>query len=285
MRSTEKMPMVGITLLILVIFAVPVFAGMEEIISDRSGATKLVDGKTGDWAKLSGIFFEEQKASLAVANDSEFLYLLFRTSDLQTARTIKMAGMTVYFNIEGKKKKDFYLKFRGGPAREQMRRRGQDRMEELERTEGMDDERPMGKEPKPALTCYIKDRIVEKEIPLDGTEGPMAAYDTSMGFYVYEFRVPLDSGAVRYFGLGAKGEKPIAIGLEWGNMEGMKRRMEGRASGGFGGGPEGGMPPGGIPGGMGRGGDFGGERPEGRSGDRPEMPKKQEVWVKAKLAN
>ena len=280
MHKFENLSLVLKVLMILSFIAVPVGAKMEEINSDRTEAAIQIDGKTNDWARLSGIFFQEQNASLAVANDQEFLFVLFRTSDMRTARIIKMSGLTLYLNIDGKKKKDFYLKFRGGPSLEQLRGRGQDQEGQTPARRPMMDEseQPFGKERAPALTCYIKDRIVEKEMPLDGSEGPMAAFDTSLGFYVYEFRVPLDSGEVRYFGLGADLSRPIAIGMEWGDMEGMRGQMGDRRGGGPGGGPGGG-------GGMGRGGDFGGERPQGMGGERPEMPKKQEVWVKAKLAS
>ena len=37
------------------------------------------------------------------------------------------------------------------------------------------------------FTCFVEGRIIEMGIPVDGSMGPSAAYDTSMGFYTYEF--------------------------------------------------------------------------------------------------
>jgi hypothetical protein len=249
----------------------------EEFPSGWATAAVTVDGNMDDWMDLPCKHFTDANAAISIANDSEYLYLLFRTNDPHWARTIKTSGLTVYFNNRGKEDKDFLVRFRGGPSLDQI-------MAVSGRGENLPDRPPldgdrfdsMTQDQEPHLSCFIKDRIIEKPIPLDGSQGPAAASDTSQGFFAYEMRIPLDSGTVRYYGIGAEPGQKIAIGAEWGSMEGMRsERPDGMGPGM--GGPPMGQPGGSRPGGMGgRGG--------GPGMGRPEMPQKQEVWIKTVLA-
>lgn len=265
-------------------------AGSDKISSRFATHPITVDGRYGDWNDYPTTFLEEQKAVIAVANDDQNLYLMFRTNDPRWVRTIAMSGLTIYLDPKGGKKKDFFLKFVGGPSREQLRALRKQEVEERpdERRpnpEGMDDRMAerMRDDTIPHLTCYIRDQIEEKEIPLDGTEGPSAAFDTSHAFFVYEFAVPLKASEVRSYGFGAVNNKELSIGLVWGEMErprGDRQRAD-LGFGGPGGGPGGGMGGGiggGMGGGMGRGGGMGGP-----PGDM-QRPSKQEVWVKTTLS-
>ena len=236
-----------------------------------------VDGRTGDWKDAPGILLAEQNASLTISNDEDFLYILFKTRDSRWVRTIKTSGLTLYLNSENKKKKDFFIRLKGGVPHDLIVAMDDRRKSFLPggvNTPASDFRTP----PEPSLTCYIKDRIIEKVIPLDGSEGPGAAFDTSQSFFTYEFSIPLTEGKVRYYGIDAAPGQQITIGAEWGGMEkGMRPSMRGMGMPG-GSRPE---PPGtGYPGGMG-GRGMGG--PPGNARPRPEMPEKQEVWIKKAL--
>lgn len=239
----------------------------------------MVDGKTTDWANLSGRLLTDQQAALAVCNDGEYLYCTFRTTDLRWIGTIKMAGLTLYLDRKGGKSKDLYVRYADGPSREQMRAaRGDDdnQMGMRRPGGGRRGEGPRGGAERAAtLHMYIKDRIVEKEIPPDGSQGPAAAFDTCQGFYTYEFRIPLAEGETLYYGLGAKPGDKIGIGCIWGDMSEFKKDRPGGDFGSIG-----------IPGGPGRpGGDMGDGPPKSRGGfDRADMPSKQEVWIATTLA-
>jgi hypothetical protein len=236
----------------------------------------LIDGRIDDWEGVTTTRFKDENATLSLANDGDYLYALFRTSSPTWARTIRMAGLKISLDARGKKRDDFYLRYRGGPLLEEPRagmRGDRDPGSERMRPEG--DFQPMiVADSLPVLTCCIKDRIIEKEIPLDGAEGPSAAFDTAMGFYIYEFAVPLTEGAIRYYGLGTEPAAKIAVGIEWGDMGAFRqdrRRPESmRSPGGIGG-----------PGGMGPPGGMGGR---GGTGSRPKRPEKQEIWIKTTLA-
>ncbi|PKK82135.1 MAG: hypothetical protein CVT49_15210 [candidate division Zixibacteria bacterium HGW-Zixibacteria-1] len=97
--------------------------------------------------------------------------------------------------------------------------------------------------------------------------------------YTYEFRIPIRASDNDLYKSAATSGQIIGIGSEWGAMpEGRKRPEGGRPGGGDG-----------FPGGS--GGGIAGGRPGGGMGGGPpgggrgmQMPEKQEIWVKAALA-
>ncbi len=274
-----------------IIFALIPFRPIEcknvEMQSAWTNSPITVDGGFADWDGKPLTFFDDQKVAVGFCNDGDNLYIHFRTKDQMTASMIKMTGLTAYFDIKGKKKKDFYIKYNDGPAMKNPMGRGQnmppqrDNSGEQPPDEGDNKASRPGANADPILTCYIKDVIVEKIIPVDGSEGPMAAYKKDGEFYSYEMAIPLKASGVRDYGLGLERGKLLSVGLKWGGMP----EREGRGGGmRMGGGPGGGMPGGGGPGGGGGmpGGGPGGGGPGGGpgGGNRPDMPEEQEIWMK-----
>ncbi len=253
-------------------------AGPLKIKSGWDSTAIQVDGKSADWNGIPATFLPDQNAAIAVANDGKFIYLLFRTNDRRTARVIKFGGLAISLDPRGGKNRDFQLRFRGGPSREEL---GRPTEGDKNRGYGRDQSGsgPELEDQRPAFTCIIKNRIAEKEIPQNGTEGPAVAFDTSMGFFTYEFRIPLTRDSVRYYGIDDHPGDKVGISLVWGDMNNTDARHEGGGMhvgmGGIGG-------PGGTGGerGPGGGGNWGGRE----GGHRPEPPKKQEVWLKTTLA-
>ncbi len=238
-----------------------------------------VDGKSDEWSGAASAFFEDQSAVVMASSDSAFLYILFRTNDIKSVRAIKGTGITLFLDAKAGKKKDFSLKFRGGPSMEQLKPR-QNEIQTMDRqaSSGMKTQQfPDSMHLPTVLLCNIDKWLIDKELSLDGAHGPMAAFDTSQGFYTYEFRVPLAEATAQYYGINAKPGQKIAIGAVWGGMakdESMKPEME-AGFGDFGGGS------GGIEGGSMR------DRARKNRPYQSEMTKgkKQEIWVKAILAN
>jgi len=262
----------------LVIGLLPAYGckGDQEVVCSRADGLIVVDGQMKDWEELPTTYFEDQGVVLGLSNDDDNLYIMFRFRDKKWARTIRMSGITFWIDSEGKKGKNFMLKYRGGPKMSELISRDNSMSEKMkERMVKMDtamiDE----------LSCAVKDRIVEMPIKLDGSNGPAVAFDSDHSFFVYEFKIPLKESVVRYYGIGAEEGAPITIGANWGKMDlGQMRGM--KSGGGRGGGPPGGSMPGGM--GGGRGGGMGGGPPGGMGGERPEMPEEQEVWLKTTLA-
>jgi hypothetical protein len=259
----------------------------------------VIDGRTTDWPSVQGVYLSEQNAAFTFNNDGEFLYVLFRTTDLGWAQTIKMTGLTLYFDIKGGKKKDVSICYKGGPTMEQaMAVQKNSARNASSMPTPPTGQRPGGMQESqvPSLTCSIKDRITDKSVPLGGMAGPAAAFDTCQGFFTYEFRIPLAAGEGDYYGIGAKPGQIVSVGGIWGDMGekasqggpgGMGEPPSGGPGGGGMGGPGGGGGMGG-PGGGGMGGPGGGGMggPGGSAGggEHPSMPQKQEVWIKATVA-
>lgn len=263
------------TLLTLAGLILATGCNVQEVPSHWSTQPVQVDGKTTDWSNKPMTFFQDEGVALGLSNDAENLCILFRFQDPKWARTIRMTGLTLWLDVNGKKGKNFMIRYKGGPSLARMRAAGEggdldhippELNECLMRQEGSSEDR---------FTCFVKDRIIEKSIPTDGSQGPAASYDTSLGFYSYEFSVPLQESEVRYYGIGAQPGQTISIGAVWGNMSNLRGKGKGRSGMNGGRGGMGGGPP--------DRGRMGGGRGS-KGGGRMQPPEKQEVWVKTQLA-
>ena len=257
------------------------FAGMimvtgcktQEVPNHWSTLPIQVDGKMTEWTGIPTTYFKDEGAVLGLCNDSENLYIHFRFTNPTWAQAIRMTGLTLWIDANGKKDKDVGIRFHGGPSlTELMAASSGGRLDNLPQEQK---QRLLEREAQTTdrLIFFDKSYYVEASIPIDGSKGPAAGYDTSMGFYLYEFSVPLQESAVQLYGLGAQPGQTICIGAEWGGVSGLRSERQQRGSmsgsrGGMGGGPPGGM-------GGGRG---------GKGGGRIQPPEKQEVWVKTQLA-
>lgn len=246
-----------------------------------------VNGHADDWPESSLRYFPDQEAVIGVANDSARLYLLVRFRDEKWVRAVSMAGIKWEFKGSGDSAQTVILKYRGEMPAE-LRHSGRRQPSDNDTAQSAEFGPMRGPVDRRTFTCFIPNRIEEKDIPPDGTEGPAAAFATDQGLFTYEFSIPLDRGAVRYYGLGVSREKQITVKATWGDISEMRRDMaehgdmpEGGMGGGFPGGGMGGGPPGG---GMGGGRPGGGMPGEGRERQRPDMPKKQELTLQIDLS-
>lgn len=71
-----------------------------------------MDGKAGDWDNFPSLLFEKQDVSVAFANDSNYLYLLFRCRDSKWAEAISREGITLWFDTTSSKKKSLGINYR-----------------------------------------------------------------------------------------------------------------------------------------------------------------------------
>jgi hypothetical protein len=270
----------------LVALMLPLFVATQfSVAGDEQWDSKLVPqgvaltGKRVDFPAGTLAMLEKQEASLGLCNDSQYLCVMLAFRNPMYARTIRKGGLTVWLDASGKKAKDFMIKYTGGPTREQMmalRKQGTEMQERQMPPEMRERMNEMEVDSAPVFICYQKDRISEKPIPVDGSEGPSAVFGVDQGFCVYEFKIPLQESTVRFYGVGVKQGQKISVGFIWGEFSQERGGSHMGFSGGMPGGG-GGMRP---PDGMGEG-----PRDGGRGGGMRgmQMPQKQEVWVKAKL--
>ena len=72
-----------------------------------------IDGKTNDWNDIPAMADEKNGITFKAANDSENVYVLFALTEPFKARSIRMRGMTIWIDRNGKKDKNFGIKFIG----------------------------------------------------------------------------------------------------------------------------------------------------------------------------
>ena len=255
--------------------------GPQEVETHWSEKPIQVDGHMTDWAGIPTTFFEESAVQLGLANDSEKLHILFRFSNEMWARLIRMGGLTLWVDRSGEKKKEFGLRYTGGPSLSELQDRGtggeggfldrltEEQKERLRQRETQTDQ----------ITVVDKNNNPIEDLPVNGSKGPAVAFADLKGIYTYEFSIPLQKSDLATYGIDAQPGQAIGLGLEWGLSDEDRQRMMKDMGGGPPRGGMGGSPPGGDMGG--RGGDRGGFG----GGPRPQMPRKQEVWVKTVLAS
>jgi hypothetical protein len=248
----------------------------QEVKTQWSTGSVKVDGEITEWADLSTSYFEESGVQLGLCNDTENLYVLFRFSNPQWARAIRMGGVTLWMDNSGKKKKDFGIRYTGGPPPSDLKEPGGPSPGGFRESLTPEQQKRLAYvEKEMADQITVVDKKANREINLrsDGSGGPAVCFASLQGIYAYEFSIPLEKGDVFDYAIGAKPGEAICLGLEWGGMGGRQRMRQGMGSeppGGMGGGPPG----------------MGGGRPgPGRGGPRMQPPEKQELWVKTELAS
>jgi len=220
-----------------------------------------VDGQVEDWSAIPLTYFEDEQVSLGLQNDDESLYILFRTKSQTWERLIRMSGVTMWLDETGGKKKDFGIRYIGGPSLSEMQKTGmpgegsfrdnltpEQKQHLIQKQEAIADQ----------ITVLYEEGKQEIFIPADGSRGPAISSAVPQGIYTYEFRIPLqDKHGDYYFIKPQPPGQTLGIGLEWG---GVSRRDRQRMTE-----------------------ETGGER-GGRMHEERQMPEKQEIWMKVHLA-
>jgi len=255
--------------------------GPQEVQTNWSAEPVKVDGEMTEWPSGSTVYFEDSGVQLGLSNDNQNLYILFRFSNQAWARAIRMGGVTLWLDNSGKKKKDFGIRYTGGPSLpgfQRMRASGEGGFQEALTPEQQQRLLDMEQDTVGQITVIDKKSKQEITLRTDGSGGPAVCFASPQGIYTYEFSIPLEKGDVFDFGIGAQPGQIICLGLEWGGMSmGDRQRTRGERGGDRGGegrDDRGGGRRGGDRGGMGR----------DRGGSREQAPKEQELWVKTQLA-
>lgn len=271
--------------IVLIILCVTILALSSSVISCNAKNMNsqwvsepiIVDGDVSDWMNARIALQEHEGTAFGITNDSNNIYLLVRSRDDKWVRTVRMSGLTLWFNGDGKHKY-WAVKYCGGPSADQMaasmptERSGGVGVSDDDRMDHMVD---MLSRNENRFTVIDKFREIETDVSLDGSAGPSAAYSFSDGLYNYEFSIPLDYTDSLHGPRGLELGEKMLICAEWGGIQnGERRERPETSSGGMGGGRGGGK-------GGGRG--MGGGRQPGsgrQSGIQPPI----EIWIESKLA-
>ncbi len=239
----------------------------------------LMDGSAADWENCPVTLYKKRQVEYAFQNNGVFLFVLLKFNDPEYLSSIEQTGMTIYYNVQGKRKKDLGVVFK------RLRLTPVQVIALLEQKQALTEEQKKEIQAKPAYdirTCDVfnikADKSKQQEIPTGEFLEASFGLAKSQAAVVYEFAIPLEKPFAMAHGIGTEPGQSIKIGFEWGGLteEMKKRRMQAVES----------MSEGDATAGATsrtRGYAKGGDNPGSQFGRRG--PKEYEFWVDVKLAS
>lgn len=256
--------------MLLVSFCLIAGCSSTELKSHWRNREIVIDGKNTEW-RDSLITLDDQKISVGLFNDENFLYIGLLTTDRDIQRQITRRGVTFWFDRNGGEEENFGIHypigFRGsGPPQEGT-------------TEGEEPEVQRENPPEPSndLEVYGPGEGERHKMTIMETSGIEVKLDNSGGVLVYEIKIPLTDAGTHPFTVGAKAGSVIGVGLETSSNRGRQGSPEGSTG-------EGGGRMRGGRGGGGRGGGRRGGAGEGSERSGSSQPEPLKVWAKVQLA-
>lgn len=245
----------------------------------------MIDGQPTEWANDRPTMDEKANAEFSFRNDANYFYAILTIKDVNKMRrndlaALDLTGITMYYNIDGKKKKNDGLRFFGRVLNgEQMvaslEAQGQ-KLSEAQKTQILSQN---------VHVMYMYDLVNEREkkrlANATVTDPPVFKFTQQGTLRYYEFRIPMTKDDAHPIGIGAAPGQDIMVGFEWcsitpnmlnqlaAQMNTQEMKASERSSG-FNPGAEGGVS------GMRGDGDL--------SRIRRMMPTKRNVWTAVKLA-
>jgi len=216
----NKAKLMRITFFSSLIFflCLPIFSKKIVVDSIWASGQPQIDGAMNDWAADTLIYNKKVKVDYAFKNDTNYLYIIFRFNDPKYVSSISATGMTIYYNLEGKKKKYYGINFKGKQVTADtyisvLEKSGQVLTEEQKKTIRaqrfvvLNDNTVINKKSK-SSDAEVKQRTIP------------AVFKSRKGedAFVYEFAIPLKKEAEMAPGIGTEPGKQIMIGFKWGGM-------------------------------------------------------------------
>lgn len=272
---------------VLAAFASLMFNGCTSMLLVKSSWNDnqiVIDGKDSDWGDTM-FYIPDAQMTAGVRNDSNFMYIIVKTSNRQQSFQMLGLGLTVWFDPSGGTGQKLGIHF------------------PLGRTDGANYTRQEPSNAENPDSSEIQNSgftdMTQNEFEILGVNenGPMRLtiadakgielqLSNSQNGLIYEMKVPLHPSPDHPYSINAKGTN-VGVGFEGGKFQQSEGGSRGRRGGGEGGGPGGGggggegMPSGGYDGGMRRGGRG---RSSGGEGQR-QTPKQIDFWLKVRLAS
>ena len=254
------------------------FSGENVVQSKWTAQPPTIDGLDDEWTGDEITSENKMQVDFAVRNDAQNMYVLFIFKDPKYLSSIDATGITLYYNTEGKKKKDHAFHF----ARKKIT--GEELLAYLKkRGEVLSEQQMQAIEPTNTYSVFMTERVGKKDeeisitAPIPAILNPSFKINNKGNAFVYEFRVPLIKSETSPRGMGIEPGQSLKIGFEWGGMTEELMKRLGAQSGG-----------GGDVSTEGRAGSVIDSRRGGATGAprsaSGRMPKKYAFWVDVKLA-
>ena len=221
---------------IILIFAASGFSADNIVQSKWTAQPATIDGLGDDWEEDEMISEKKVQVGFAVRNDAQSMYVLFVFNDLKYMSNINATGITLYYNTEGKKKKNHAFHFikkkvTGEELIAYLKKRG----------EVLSEKQMQSIEPTNTYSVYMTERVGKKDkkisimAPIPAVLNPGFKINRKGDALIYEFKIPLIKSEISPRGMDVKPGQNIKIGFEWGGMtEELMKRL--RAQSGRGGG-------------------------------------------------
>jgi hypothetical protein len=205
----------------------------DAVQSVWSAAPPQIDGRSEDWTGDAVTTEKGIGVDYAFRNDGRDLYVILVFKNPKSLSSIDMTGITLYASTEGKKSKDWGVRFlrkavSGEQLIEYMEKMGQPLAEE-QKQEIKD---------KQQLVLFTATAVNKKgeEVyppgPVQDISLPGFKIGSAEGTVLYEFRIPLASREVHPAGVGAQPGSDLKIGFEWGGLtKEMREALRGRQRG------------------------------------------------------
>jgi hypothetical protein len=186
-----------------------------------------IDGLDDDWAGDEMISEKKMDVDYAIKNDAQNIYVLFVFKDPKYLSNINATGITLYYNTEGKKKKDHAFHF----IRKKVT--GEELIVYLkQRGEVLTEQQMQSIDPQNTYSVFMTERTGKKDeeisvtAPIPGALNPGFKIDKKGDAFIYEFKVPLLRSEASPRGMGVEPGQSLKIGFEWGGMtEDLMKRL------------------------------------------------------------
>ncbi len=175
-----------------------------------------IDGSNKDWEGGTLTLYKKTKVDYAFRNDADNLYVIFIFNDPRGfMSTIQQSGITLWLNTDGKKKKNYGIKF----AIKTVSADNYIQIVEQMMGETMPEEKRQQIRTKESYQIFHNEVIdKEGEAPVIASGPTAPAFNTAGGreTMVYEFKVPLNKNEASPVGIGTAPGGSFTIGFEWG---------------------------------------------------------------------
>jgi len=160
----------------------------EEFSSSWFRSVPTIDGDLEEWARAPFLVVEENRLTVSVANDSNYLYLAGRILDVGAIAQIERVGLLISIDPEGGKNDDFEVYIPSGRLLDLQRARGRfwESMSEEQRARIQQQlENWHG-----GILVIDRRNVDSRAFPSGSEEGFAAATSRSLGFMAFEIRIP-----------------------------------------------------------------------------------------------
>lgn len=236
-----------------------------------------IDGNDSEWENTKQ-YYEKENVALGFMNDDKYLYVCLSSTDMRDFGHFIRHGFNVYFDKNGKKKKNFGICIL--PVRmknEKPEDRSDAPPEQREHTRFKEENlKEMIVDIGSEVRILRKNKDKEKVCSVEDMIGLDLQTDYIDGRFICEMKIPYVQNAVYTCSIDAEKGAKIGIGFE---SEVMKTHPRGDSEGQ----PDGSPPGQGLPG-SGRSGGRGGMQRGGNSNESRSIPLTFKVWTVVKLS-